>query len=147
MLVRLARWLRVLGFDCELRPELDDHALVEIATTEDRILLTRDRHLVEHLRPVQHLLIPQDRPLHQLRHVIERLALPAPQPDALFTRCLVCNTSLVLAPPEHTTPGAHAHPAAPPLRRCPGCERIYWAGSHTRRMRAALARELPDLFA
>jgi uncharacterized protein with PIN domain len=144
MLGRLARWLRVLGWDTAYDPATHDPALVDWAHREDRILLTRDRHLLVELRPGRGLLIAADRPLEQLRQVVSEVGLCAP--GELFTRCLVCNTALrpateaewaTLVPPEaRTLPG--------PVRRCPGCERVYWPGSHARRMRAALGRAFPE---
>lgn len=144
MLGRLARWLRVLGFDTRFDPAIDDPQLVEMANAEGGILLTRDRHLVTHLRPARSVLVSCDAPLEQLRQVIDECQLAAPR--ALFTRCLLCNTRLdeatgteaaVLRPAQ-----ARALPG--PVRRCPTCRRVYWPGSHTWRMREALQDALPD---
>jgi uncharacterized protein with PIN domain len=144
MLGRLARWLRVLGWDTAYDPATRDPALVDWARTEDRILLTRDRPLLVELRPDRALLIVAERPLDQLRQVVTDVGLGSPV--ELFTRCLVCNAGLrpateaewaSLVPPE-----ARALPG--PVRRCPGCGRVYWSGSHARRMRAALGRAFPE---
>ncbi len=67
MLGRLARWLRTLGFDTFYDPAVHDPQLVVLAAAEGRVLLTRDRHLVEHLRPERALLVTHDAPLDQLR--------------------------------------------------------------------------------
>jgi uncharacterized protein with PIN domain len=146
MLARLARWLRVLGFDTAFDPALPDRELVALAAAEDRVLLTRDRHLVEHLRPARALLIRSDAPLAQLRDTIEAFHLE--RPAELFRRCLVCNTELVAVPPDEAAdripPGARVF--SDDVRCCPTCGRLYWSGSHTRRMRAALARALPSWF-
>jgi uncharacterized protein len=144
MLGRLARWLRVLGWDTAYDPATDDPALVEWARSEDRVLLTRDHPLLLELRPDRALFIVADRPLAQLHQVVTQFGLGAP--GELFTRCLVCNAELrpatepecaMLVPPE-----ARALPG--PMRRCPGCGRVYWPGSHARRMRAALGRAFPE---
>lgn len=144
MLGRLARWLRVLGYDATYDPALSDRALVSRAAAEGRVLLTRDRHLLRELRPTRALEVTHDAPLEQLRALIARMELAAPA--ELFTRCLVCNAPLVdvpasayatLVPPESRgLPG--------PVRQCPVCERVYWPGSHARRMRRALALALPE---
>ena len=144
MLARLARWLRVLGFDTLHDTNVHDPELVRIANEEGRTLLTRDRHLLRELRPLHALEITHDAPGEQLKQVVTQLALPAPA--ELFTRCMVCNT-LLSAP----LPQAEADAAVPegvrgipgPVRRCPTCLRVYWHGSHTRRMRVALDRALP----
>jgi hypothetical protein len=144
MLGRLARWLRALGFDTSYEAALADPALVRLAAAEARILLTRDRHLLRELRPAPALELRHDAPLAQLREVVAALGL-AP-PAELFTRCLVCNAELsgplavaeaaALLPPLARELGG-------PVRRCPGCGRVYWPGSHVRRMRRALERALP----
>jgi len=135
MLGRLARWLRVLGFDTTYDPAIDDHLLVRHADDEGRILLTRDRHLLRDLRPAHAHEVRQDAPLEQLRELVKALALPPPR--AMFTRCILCNTPLAVS-----------HRAAPqwtdgPVLECTTCGRTYWHGSHVRRMRAALERALP----
>jgi uncharacterized protein with PIN domain len=146
MLGRLARWLRVLGFDTTYDPALHDAALVRLADAEDRVLLTRDRHLLRELRPRRAVEITSDVPLHLLASLVATLGLEAP--DELFTRCLLCNAPLeevgpgdatTLVPPEARELGG-------PFRRCPSCGRVYWPGSHARRMTRALAAALPEWF-
>lgn len=143
MLGRLARWLRVLGYDTWYHSAVADADLVRLAGEEGRVLLTRDRHLLRELRPARALEVRLDDPLHQLREVVRELAL-AP-PGELFTRCMLCNAplqelgraeALPLLPPNLQTMDG-------PVRRCPACGRLYWDGSHVRRMRAALERVLP----
>lgn len=145
MLGRLARWLRVLGHDTLYDPSLDDRALVDLANRDDRVLLTRDRHLLRELRPRRAVEITHDAPLDQLAALADELALPPP--NELFRRCLVCNTPLSDVPPpeaaELVPPAARV--LAGPVRRCPTCGRIYWPGSHVRRMTRALASVFPSL--
>lgn len=144
MLGALARWLRVLDLDTTYDPAIDDPELVEIALAEERVLLTRDRRLVERkaLRG-RHLLIASEVVDEQVQQVVEHLAQTAgwePTPDCLFRRCLRCNESL------EPLPAAEARRFVAPFiartqkrfRRCPSCERIFWASSHTRRMRRRL---------
>lgn len=142
MLGRLARWLRVLGLDTLYDDVNPDPVLVQTADEENRVLLTRDRQLLRELRPVRAYEVTQDAPLAQLRDVVREFDIAFPR--ELFTRCLVCNTvlaeldaseALELVPDRSRgLPG--------PVRRCPACGRVYWHGSHARRMRAALARVL-----
>jgi uncharacterized protein len=146
MLGRLARWLRVLGYDTLYDPSLADPALVELANAEQRVVLTRDRRLLRDLRPARHVEIVSDHPIEQLRAVIDACALEPPV--ELFTRCLLCNTALdelprnesrsLLPPRSRDLPG--------PTRRCLTCGRVYWVGSHARRMRETLSGELPSWF-
>jgi uncharacterized protein len=144
MLGRLARWLRVLGCDTAYDPATHDPALVDWARTEERILLTRDRRLLLELRPDRALFIVEDRPLQQLRQVVTELGLGAP--SELFTRCLVCNAELRPATEAESASVVplEARGLPGPVRRCPGCGRVYWPGSHARRMCAALGRAFPE---
>jgi len=144
MLGRLARWLRTLGFDTlHAANDEADAAIVARADREARLLLTRDRHLLRELRPRAALEIRSGVPLEQLRQVVDARTLAPPR--ELFTRCLLCNT------PLETLDGAEAMALVPesargrggPVRRCPSCARIYWRGSHTRRIERALTAALP----
>jgi len=141
MLGALARWLRVLGLDVAYDPSLDDPALVERAVAEGRVILTRDRRLVERRLARNHLLIRSDVVEEQVRQVLEELDIH-PNPGRLLGRCLRCN---VLTEPM---PAEDARAVVPPwvartqeeYRVCPVCGRIYWSGSHAERMREKLER-------
>ena len=84
MLGRLARWLRVLGYDTWYDIAVADPVLVDLAAAEDRVLLTRDRHLLQELRPARAHEVRDDDPLRQLRDLV--LALDLAPPRELFTR-------------------------------------------------------------
>jgi uncharacterized protein with PIN domain len=144
MLGRLGRWLRVLGYDTFYDAAIADPARVRLAAEEGRMLLTRDRHLLRELRPVQALEVRRDDPLEQLQDLVAALALQGPV--AMFSRCLVCNTPLEDLDAAEAAVLAQELEYAPPspVRRCPCCHKLFWEGSHSRRMRAALRRALPD---
>lgn len=138
MLGRLARYLRAAGYDTELACNgAADRDLVRLAADEGRYFLTRDRLILEHRAGAGIVCLLPAGDLDHLAHVVgQRFTI-----DWLtraFTRCLVDNT--VLEPTE-----AEHHPGLPPdldgrqMMRCPTCRRIYWSGSHSRRMRARLA--------
>ena len=141
MLGALARWLRVLGFDVAYDPALDDPELVEKAVAEERVILTRDRRLVERRRARSHLLVRSDDVDEQVRQVLEDLRL-RPDPATFLARCLRCNTPLESISPERAAarvPPWIARTQAD-FRACPGCGRVYWRGSHAERMRRKLER-------
>ena len=91
--------------------------------------------------------ITSDRPLEQLRAVIDACALEPPA--ELFTRCLLCNTILDELPRDEARSllPLKSRDLPGPTRRCPSCGRVYWLGSHARRMRETLRRALPLWFA
>lgn len=145
MLGRLARWLRVIGTDTlQLPLETPDSVLVERAREEDRVLLTRDRHLIRELRPERVCGVQSEIPLEQLADVVRDFGLR--RPAEFMTRCLVCNSPLLElgsdAARDALPPSARGLPG--PVRQCPMCNRVYWRGSHVRRMEAALAAALPE---
>src|SRR4051794_14253094 len=88
MLGALARWLRMLDLDVAYDPSLDDPALVERAVAEDRVILTRDRRLVERRLARNHLLIRSESVDEQVRQVIDELGV-RPDPERLLCRCLL----------------------------------------------------------
>ena len=145
MLGRLARWLRAIDADTVQLPlDASDGELVARAEAEERVLLTRDRHLLRELRPVRAFAIESDVPLQQLTQVVRAFELP--RPAEFLTRCLLDNTLLREVPPSEVgdlvPPRSRDLPGA--VRRCPSCGRVYWRGSHVRRMEAALLAALPE---
>lgn len=143
MLGRLARWLRALGRDVVYDETLGDADLIRNARTGSRILLTRDRRLLEDCgRPDWCRLVAAERPAPQLLELDPLLELfSAGWRGRLFRRCMACNTPLEdasLAAVERSLPSevrGDPRVRSAGFRRCRTCERVYWDGSHTRRMR------------
>lgn len=140
MLIRLGRWLRAAGHDTEIAADGDaDRALVDRARADGRWLLTRDRKLLE-IRGAGDcvLLLRGDGTAACAAELGSRLAV-----DWLadpFSRCLLCNTELAAADrADRAALPPRARDLGGPLRRCPTCGRLYWPGSHVRRMRRRLA--------
>jgi uncharacterized protein with PIN domain len=144
---RLARLLRLLGFDVHYDPGADDAELARISHDENRILLTRDRGLLARRTVTHGLYVRAEKGPEQVIEVLGRLDLA--DRVAPFTRCLRCNGQL------DDVSKAEVQEALAPLtrryydefRRCRDCRRVYWRGSHQQRLaaqvreiRAALAR-------
>jgi uncharacterized protein with PIN domain len=140
MLGGLARWLRTLGLDVAYEPALDDAALVVQAAREGRVILTRDRKLVERKLARRHLLVASGHVGEQLRQVLGAFRVEI-DPARVLSRCLRCNLPLVELPVEL------ALARVPPFvartqrqfRECPGCRRVFWPATHAARMRQRLA--------
>jgi hypothetical protein len=132
---RLARWLRLLGFDACLRPDLPAERLLVLAAREGRVVVTRDVRLGRRrsLAPVVRL--ASDRFREQLRE-LDRLH-PLGGVERREPRCAECNLVPVsIAPkvlPETVPPYVRA--TQTDFRRCPRCRRIYWPATHRERMR------------
>ena len=138
MLGRLARWLRILGFDTSFEAHVEDAALVRRALAEGRTVLTRDRRLPEEWTLVPVFVLHAEDLRGQLAEVGPHFGLA--ERARPFSRCNRCNEPLLGATPEQVgaqvPPGVRARHAE--FRCCPRCERVYWAGSHVERMRALI---------
>ena len=140
MLHGLGRWLRAAGYDTVIAAGgLSDRAISARCVDEHRILLTKDRHLAATVTgdaPVA--LLPGggiDEAARALRN-----ALGVDWQHAPFTRCIVDNRPLEAAPPSSVSQvPERSRAAGGPLRMCPECGRLYWPGSHVRRMQQRLA--------
>jgi uncharacterized protein len=139
----LARRLRLLGLDTVYRPDAGDAELAETAHRERRILLTRDRALLKRRVVAHGCFIRATRPHDQLVEVLRRFDPLALDP---FSRCVHCNTGL------HEVAKESIDAALPPQTRqhydqfseCAGCGRVYWKGSHWKRLTHAIDAALDD---
>jgi uncharacterized protein len=131
--VKLGKWLRILGYDVAYQFPASDAQLAHLARREERILLTRDREFLERRIAEQCLLLKSQDTVEQLRHVVRTFGLKLDN-NRLFTRCLACNV------PVESIPKAEAESAVPTdvyqshdeFHRCPNCDKVFWKGSHTR---------------
>lgn len=135
----LARRLRLLGFDCWYRTDADDDELAEVAASQRRILLSRDRQLLVR-RTVVHGYCPRaDDPGEQLAEVVGRYGLV--ERAAPLTRCVRCNGELARvnkAEVEDQLP-PRTRAAFDSFGRCTSCGQVYWSGAHTPAIDAILA--------
>lgn len=139
MLGHLCRYLRAAGYDTLLACGGErDAELLRRCREEGRHFLTQDTLIAEHKAADGIALILPHQPLDQLaRKVGERFHI-----DWLthaFTRCLMDNTPLVQADEAAAARIPHdARRPGEPLYHCPACRRVYWRGSHYKRMHARL---------
>ncbi len=143
MLGRLARWLRLAGFDVAYAADLPDLALAGRARVEQRWLLTCDRRLAAIAGP-RSLLLRSRTTGEQVAELRERLPL-AVRADLFLTRCACCNARLEVAAGEavrdRVPPYVAAH--ADRFMSCPGCGRVYWPGTHVGRILRTLEEWFP----
>ena len=133
MLGRLARWLRILGYDTAYEKVNADEPLISRVLTEQRWLLTRDRDLVQRkLLRGRHMLIASDHLPEQLQQLRSELHLDLDLNEKTASRCASCNNILKPIPHEKATSTVPAYVASshPRFMQCPNCRRIYWPGTH-----------------
>lgn len=137
MLAELARWLRSAGHDAALAGQGEsDAALLLRCRAEDRKLITRDRRLAGR---VPGAILLTDMSLDEQARVLAR-EYGVDWQLAPFSRCMVDNTVLREASaPEFQRMPEQSRAMPGPFRACPECGRVYWPGSHVRRIEKRLA--------
>ncbi|MCM5569272.1 Mut7-C ubiquitin/RNAse domain-containing protein [Burkholderiaceae bacterium FT117] len=142
----LARRLRLLGFDTLLADDAPDEMLAERVDGDGRVLLSRDRELLKHRKVLRGRYVRAQRTDEQAKEVIRHFGLaPLARP---FSRCLECNAPLRSATRQEVLERLPPDVAAThdAFTFCTGCGRVYWPGSHWRRLQAvvrALISEAP----
>jgi uncharacterized protein with PIN domain len=131
---KLAKFLRLLGFDSIYKNQQDDKTIIQTAKHEKRIILTRDIGILKHNEVTHGYYVRSDDPKKQLGEIIQRFDLK----DQVnpFTRCLECNGLL-----KQTDKDKISHQLDEATRKyydtfyiCRECQKIYWKGSHYKDM-------------
>ena len=139
---RLARWLRMMGYDTLFINDIDDRQLVAIGLKEKRVVLTRDTQIMQRRvvtsGKLKALLVRGDDTKDQLRQVVKAMNLDCEQRQ--FTLCLECNQPLVRRRKEEVKDLVPPYVFQTQSRyvECPSCHRIYWRGTHWQRMKREL---------
>jgi uncharacterized protein with PIN domain len=136
---KLAAYLRALGFDSLYQNRCRDEDLARISTEQNRILLSRDRGLLKRSIVTYGYLVRETQPCGQLAEIVKRFNLFGS--IAPFRRCLHCNSPLRDVPkdlvcgrlPQQTKQLYEEFTV------CPGCDRVYWKGTHYEHMKRVIA--------
>ncbi|NOY79261.1 MAG: hypothetical protein GXO76_15520 [Calditrichaeota bacterium] len=134
MVGRLARWLRILGYDTLYNPEKSVQEWIPTVLADDRILLTRNRKIAGQLPAENYYFVAPNDPREQVRDVLEKFQLDTEH--FVFRLCVPCNVPVVSIAKEAV------FGQVPPLVfethhefwQCPACGKIYWRGSHLQRV-------------
>jgi len=143
---KMAKWLRMAGFDACLYTGADDAAIVATALAENRILLTRDRRIMKRRVIVggrmKAILIESDCFKAQVRQLLSTLGLDKGRFHP-FTICLECNRRLEESAKEAIKDRVppYVYLTQEHFAECPACRRIYWQGTHWQSMN----REIDDI--
>ena len=137
---KLARKLRILGFDALYWRGGNLAGAMEAAREEGRVLLTRSRKARGKAGEAGVFVVEADDPKDQLREIVQNLSLEM-RKEKFFRRCLLCNEELRSVDREEAAGrvpdfilraygGFHA---------CPRCRRVYWPGTHYEKMKQEMA--------
>jgi hypothetical protein len=151
MLGRLARWLRILGYDTLYFPHIEDRILLKIAREDNRILLTRDTRLVKIRGLRDFLLLRDNNPFEQLKKVIERFRLRVDsleniEKGTVIARCILCNATLNIINKEEVKEivPEYVYQTSEVFKHCSKCGKIYWKGTHPQKFREKLTEILQN---
>ena len=140
MVGRLAKWLRLLGYDTKYPSGIGDSELLDIAEREGRIILTRDTRLIERRKCRDYIFIRDDRWREQLRQVYLEAKLNS---DAILTLCPKCNELIEViekAAAAKLVP-EYVYDTQERFAACARCSRVFWEGTHAE----GIANELERL--
>ena len=141
MLGRLAKRMRLLGFDVLYDRTLSDNEVIRLALEENRVILTRDTALAARPLASNHLLIASDFIREQIEQVLSAFSDEALRP---LTRCSACNDRLDTIAKEEARDFVprYVYEQKGSFLRCPRCGRIYWKGTHVQRMALPKSMEI-----
>ncbi|HYK88519.1 MAG TPA: Mut7-C RNAse domain-containing protein [Acidobacteriota bacterium] len=130
MLGRLAKWLRIAGFDVLYSNRFTDDELVELSRTEGRILLSRDTRLLVRKVVRQFVFLESDNIRDQIKQVF--VIAGVRNLPRILTRCLSCNDPLneVTRESVRNRVPPYVFETQTRFKSCPKCHKIYWAGTH-----------------
>lgn len=143
MLGRLAKELRMLGYDTVYYRGENAYPLIKLAREEDRVILTRNAKLIPKRSEDRLVRIMEDKTPLQLKELIQKKVISLYE-ENLFSRCLLCNIPLDKIPREEAkgkVPDFIFYQQKE-FSRCPRCLRIYWQGSHQENMQ----KKVKELF-
>jgi len=132
---KLAKYLRLLGFNVLYDNHYDDKNIIEIAKSQHRIILTRDIGILKNKTVTHGYWVRNIDWKEQVAEILTRFELFSK--IAPFTRCLECNG--VLEPIEKSKIEDQLPPKTKKFyqryAKCPECNRIYWEGTHYEKMK------------
>ena len=132
---KLARHLRLLGFDTYFERNIDDNEIINISLSESRIILSRDKEMLNNKRVVQGYGIRSSDPREQIREVMTRFDLHNYMTP--FSRCMDCNGLIENVSKESVNEylSLKTRQYYEEFFKCTGCGKIYWEGSHYENMK------------
>jgi len=127
---RLAKWLRILGFDARYLSEVSPGSLIIEALREERVILTRNHRLSKSCG-VKIIVLEAEKIKEQVLEALNVLKIQ-PESDKMFTRCILCNEELAEIEKDKLKDKVpeYVYKTQENFLTCPKCKRIYWQGTH-----------------
>ncbi len=142
MLGKLAKWLKILGFDTLFFSKIEDEKLISLARKEERIILTRDTGLIQRAKGVETLFLTNDEWQIQVQQVLDHFNLR--EKVNPHSRCTDCNVILKNLSKKNAKNlvSSFVFEHADSFALCPSCGRVFWRGTHFSDMEAKIAEIL-----
>ncbi len=147
MLGKLAKYLRILGFDVEYFADIEESKIIDMINKSDRILLTKDIALFTRVENKDKAyLLKSDSWRSQLKSVVKRFNISS-KDIRCFSRCIVCNTKLEPTSKESVRGKVpeYTYSTHENFYICPKCGRIYWKGTHVEHMEEKITEVLGNM--
>ena len=139
MLGKLAKWLRLLGYDTFYKNKIKPVTLLSIAQSEGRIIITRNYYFLKHPFPVPIIFLHSDILEKQLLEINEKYFL---RKNKSFSRCPICNRVTTPIDKEYVKKlvPKYVFSTHENFHQCIRCGKIYWRGTHLERALAFLGK-------
>jgi hypothetical protein len=128
---KLAKWLRILGYDTSYDEGTIDRGLLQRGVKEGRIVLTRRRDMAKRNFSGHMIIVKADHVVSQIREVAEALSLK-PEKENMLSLCIKCNQTLESVSKKEIKEKVpdYIFQTQDIFRVCPRCRSVYWAGTH-----------------
>lgn len=138
MLGKLSRKLRIFGFDTIYNPNIDDSELINLSTSNGRIVLTSDRELFVKckMKKVKAILVNEKTEIENLVEIFDSIDIKKIELQLIPKRCTLCNELLDLVDSQSVSKHLPEHVLMCNdfVYRCKKCSKFYWKGSHIEHM-------------
>jgi uncharacterized protein with PIN domain len=144
---RLTKWLRILGFEALFLKTVDDDKLLEkVSKMKESIFITRNMNIYNKIGIKNKYFLKTDDFREQLREISK--FFPGKWADNLFTRCVICGNHLdtvdkiriMESVPEYVFETSEL------FKICSACDKVYWEGTHLKRINSELKTIFPNKF-
>ena len=144
MLGKLAKKLRLLGYDSLYSSDIDDDELLGLAKNENRILITKDLHLVQKAakEKIDSIQITKDDEVEQFLQINDKIRLGQAKINANISRCPICNGQLAHTNKNNVLGKIHqgVFDSTDEFWMCKNCKKIYWEGTHIKNLQKFTSR-------
>jgi uncharacterized protein len=139
MLGSVARKLRIFGFDTLYVAHVEDSEVLKIGIDQDRIILTADKEFFKRIVKVnaKGVLVGGSNEVEDIVHILEKYGITSIDGIGICSRCSICNGQLAEASSKevHTELPEKVALFHKEFFRCTDCDKVFWEGSHVKRIR------------